>query len=98
MITRAERLKKLDSDIDKTIQDLAKEVEARGVPKNEVARQVVKELTAREVLSKSRIYEGLGTEQKRKYKKRENRRNFSTGGNYSQRIFYKSTGYTSSGY
>jgi hypothetical protein len=67
----AERLKKLDSDIDKTIQDLAKEVEARGVPKNKVARQVVKELTAREVLSKSRIYEGLGTEQKRKYKKRE---------------------------
>lgn len=67
----AESLKKLDSDIDKTIQDLAKEVEARGVPKNKVARQVVKELTAREVLSKSRIYEGLGTEQKRKYKKRE---------------------------
>jgi DNA repair exonuclease SbcCD ATPase subunit len=67
----AERLKKLDSDIDKTIQDLAKEVEARGVLKNKVARQVVKELTAREVLSKSRIYEGLGTEQKRKYRKRE---------------------------
>lgn len=65
----AESLKKLDSDIDKTIQDLAKEVEARGVPKNKVARQVVKELTAREVLSKSRIYEGLGTEQKRNTRK-----------------------------
>lgn len=67
----AERLKELDKDIDKTIQDLAKDVEARGVPKNKVARQVVKELTAREVLSPSRIYEGLGVEQKRKYKKRE---------------------------
>ena len=67
----AERLKRLDNDIDKIIQDLAKKVEARGVPKNKVARQVVKELTARNVLSKSRIYEGLGTEQKRKYKKRE---------------------------
>jgi hypothetical protein len=67
----AESLKKLDSDIDKTIQDLAKKVEARGVPRNKVARQVVKELTAREVLSPSRIYEGLGYEQKRKYKKRE---------------------------
>jgi hypothetical protein len=67
----AESLMKLDSDIDKTIQDLAKKVEARGVPRNKVARQVVKELTAREVLSPSRIYEGLGYEQKRKYKKRE---------------------------
>jgi myosin heavy subunit len=67
----AERLKGLDNDIDKTIQDLAKKVEARGVPKNKVARQVVKELTAREVLSPSRIYKGLGSEQKRKYKKRE---------------------------
>jgi DNA-binding ferritin-like protein len=67
----AERLKRLDNDIDNIIQDLAKKVEARGVPKNKVARQVVKELTAREVLSKSRIYEGLGSEQKRKYKKRE---------------------------
>jgi hypothetical protein len=67
----AERLKGLDNDIDKTIQDLAKNVEARGVPKNKVARQVVKELTAREVLSPSRIYEGLGIEQKRKYKKSE---------------------------
>jgi hypothetical protein len=38
----AESLKMLDSDIDKTIQDLAKEVEARGVPKNKVARQVVR--------------------------------------------------------
>jgi hypothetical protein len=67
----AERLKRLDNDIDKIIQDLAKKVEARGVPKNKVARQVVKELTARGVLSPSRIYEGLGIEQKRKYKKRE---------------------------
>jgi myosin heavy subunit len=67
----AERLKGLDNDIDKTIQDLAKKVKARGVPKNKVARQVVKELTAREVLSPSRIYKGLGSEQKRKYKKRE---------------------------
>lgn len=67
----AERLKRLDNDIDKIIQDLAKNVEARGVPKNKVARQVVKELTARGVLSPSRIYEGLGIEQKRKYKKRE---------------------------
>ena len=67
----AERLKGLDNDIDNTIQDLAKKVEARGVPKNKVARQVVKELTAREVLSPTRIYEGLGIEHKRKYKKRE---------------------------
>jgi chromosome segregation ATPase len=67
----AKRLKGLDNDIDKTIQDLAKNLEARGVPKNRVARHVVKELTAREVLSPSRIYEGLGIEQKRKYKKRE---------------------------
>jgi DNA-binding ferritin-like protein len=62
----AERLKGLDNDIDKTIQYLAKNVEARGVPKNKVARQVVKELTAREVLSQSRIYEGLGLNIKEK--------------------------------
>jgi hypothetical protein len=49
---------------------LAKDVEARGVPKNKVARQVVKELTARGVLSPTRIYEGLGTEYKRKYVKK----------------------------
>ena len=67
----AEMLRGLDNDIDKTIQDLAKEVEARGVPKNKVARRVVKELTAREVLSPSRIYKGLGSEQKRTYKKKE---------------------------
>jgi hypothetical protein len=67
----AERLKGLDNDIDKTIKDLAKDVEARGVPKNKVGRQVVKELTARGALSPSRIYEGLRTEQKRKYKKRQ---------------------------
>ncbi|HEX5977558.1 MAG TPA: hypothetical protein VFY68_09785, partial [Nitrososphaeraceae archaeon] len=67
----AERLKGLDNDINETIQDLAKKVEAKGVPKNKVARQVVKELTARGVLSSSRIYEGLGIEQKRKYRKRE---------------------------
>jgi hypothetical protein len=42
-----DKLKRLDNNIDKTIQDLAKNVEARGVPKNRVARQVVKELTAR---------------------------------------------------
>jgi hypothetical protein len=66
----AKRLKGLDNDIDKTIQELAKNVEDRGVPKNKVARQVVKELTTREVLSPSRIYEGLGIEQKRKHKKR----------------------------
>jgi len=66
----AERLKCLDNDIDKTIQELAKNVEDRGVPKNKVARQVVKELTTRGVLSKSRIYEGLGIEQKRKHRKR----------------------------
>lgn len=66
----AEKLKKIDNDIDKTIQDLARRVEARGVLKNKVARQVVKELTAREVLTPSRIYEGLGIEYKRKYEKR----------------------------
>jgi hypothetical protein len=66
----AEKLKMLDNDIDKTIQDLSKDVVARGVPKNKVARQVVKELSAREVLSPSRIYKGLGIEQKRKYKKK----------------------------
>jgi hypothetical protein len=65
----AEGLKGLDNDINEIIQDLAKDVEARGVPKNKVARQVVKELTAREVLSQSRIYEGLGIEYKRKHKK-----------------------------
>jgi hypothetical protein len=37
----AEKLKRLDNDIDKTILDLAKDVEARGVPKNKVAREVV---------------------------------------------------------
>jgi hypothetical protein len=67
--TAAEKLKGLDNDIDKTIQDLAKDIEARGVPRNRVGRQVVKELTAREVLSPSRIYEGLGIEQKRHKKK-----------------------------
>ena len=72
----AESLKKLDNDIDKSIQDLAKMVEARGVPKNKVARQVVKELTARGVLSPSRIYEGLGIEHKRKYKKRKTEETF----------------------
>jgi hypothetical protein len=66
----AEELKRLDHDIDKIIQDLANKVEARGVPKNKVARLVVKELTARGVLSPTRIYEGLGTEYKRKYVKR----------------------------
>jgi hypothetical protein len=66
----AERLKGPDNDIDKTIQELAKNVEDRGVPKNKVARQVVKELTTRGVLSRSRIYEGLGIEQKRKHRKR----------------------------
>lgn len=66
----AEKLKKIDNDIDKTIQDLARRVEARGVLKNKVARQVVKELTAREVLTPGRIYEGLGIEYKRKYEKR----------------------------
>ena len=66
----AEELKRLDHDIDKIIQDLANKVEARGVPKNKVARQVAKELTAREVLSPTRIYEGLGIEYKRKYVKR----------------------------
>jgi hypothetical protein len=50
---------------------LAKNVEARGVPKSKVARQVVKELTAREVLSPNRIYEGPGIEQKRKHKKKD---------------------------
>jgi hypothetical protein len=65
----AEGLKGLDNDINEIIQELAKDVEARGVPKNKVARQVVKELTAREVLSQSRIYEGLGIEYKRKHKK-----------------------------
>jgi hypothetical protein len=74
----AEKLKTLDNDIDKTIQDLANKVEARGVPKNKVARQVVKELTARGVLSPTRIYEGLGIENKRKYVKKSSRRNFST--------------------
>ena len=66
----AEKLKRLDNEVDKTIQDLAKNVEARGVPKNKVARQVVKELMARGVLSQTRIYEGLGIENKRKYVKR----------------------------
>jgi hypothetical protein len=66
----AEKLKRLENEVDKTIQDLAKDVEARRVPKNKVARQVVKELTARGVLSPTRIYEGLGTEYKRKYVKR----------------------------
>ena len=66
----AEELKRLDHDIDKIIQDLANKIEARGVPKNKVARQVVKELTARGVLSPARIYEGLGIESKRKYVKR----------------------------
>jgi hypothetical protein len=65
----AEGLKGLDNDINEIIHNLAKDVEARGVPKNKVARQVVKELTAREVLSQSRIYEGLGIDYKRKHKK-----------------------------
>jgi NAD-dependent DNA ligase len=65
-----EKLKRLDNDIDKTIQDLAKDVEARGIPKNKVAREIVRELTARKVLRPSRIYEGLGIEYKRKYKKK----------------------------
>jgi chromosome segregation ATPase len=79
----AESLKKLDNDIDETIQDLAQKVEARGVPKNKVARQVLKELTAREVLSPSRIYEGLGVEQKRKYKKRKIEETFPQAENIS---------------
>jgi mRNA-degrading endonuclease RelE of RelBE toxin-antitoxin system len=47
----AEKLKRLDKHIDKTIRELGKNVEERGVPKNKVARIVVKELTARGVLS-----------------------------------------------
>jgi hypothetical protein len=66
----AEKLKRLDNDIDKPILDLAKDVEARGVSMNKVAREVVRELTAREVLSPSRIYEGLGVEYKRESKKK----------------------------
>ena len=94
----AEELKRLDHDIDKIIQDLANKVEARGVPKNKVARLVVKELTARGVLSPTRIYEGLGIENKRKYVK-SNRRNFSASGKYSyRRIFYKYTCNSSSGH
>jgi hypothetical protein len=50
---------------------LTRLVEERGVPKNKIARIVVKELTARGVLSPSRIYEGLGIEQKRKYRKKK---------------------------
>jgi hypothetical protein len=79
----AERLKGLDNDIDKTIKDLAKDVEARGVPKNEVGRQVVKELTARGALSASRIYEGLGIEQKRKRKKKDIEETFPSVENIS---------------
>jgi hypothetical protein len=67
----AEKLKRLDNDIDdKNVRDLAERVEAGGVPKNKVARQVVRELTARGVLSPSRTYEALGIEHKRKFKKR----------------------------
>jgi hypothetical protein len=73
----AEELKRLDHDIDKIIQDLANKVEARGVPKNKVARQVVKELTARGVLSPTRIYKGLGIEYKRKYVKRVTEETFT---------------------
>jgi hypothetical protein len=88
----AEELKRLDYDIDKIIRDLANKVEARGVPKNRVARQVVKELTARDVLSPTRIYEGLGIESKRKYVKRVTEETFPQSGKYSyRRIFYKST-------
>jgi hypothetical protein len=72
----AEKLKGLDNDIDKTIQELAKKVEDRGIPKNKVARIVAKELIKREVLSPSRIYEGLGVEQKRKYEKKEIEKTF----------------------
>src|SRR5918994_7622739 len=86
----AEERKRLDHDIDKIIQDLANKVEARGVPKNKVARQVVKELTARGVLSPTRIYEGLGIENKRKYVKRVTEETFPQSGKYSyRRIFYK---------
>jgi regulator of replication initiation timing len=80
----AEKLKTLDDEIDKTIQDLAKNVEARGVPKNKVARQVVKELTARNALSQSRIYEGLDIEYKRKYKKRVSEKTFPPVENISE--------------
>ncbi len=72
----AGELKKFDSSIDRTIQELARRVEERGVPKNKVARQVVKELTSRGVLSQSRIYQGLGIEHKRKYKKKRTEENF----------------------
>jgi hypothetical protein len=81
--TAAEKLKGLVNDIDKTIQDLAKDIEARGVPKNEVGRQVVKELTARGALSASRIYEGLGIEQKRKRKKKDIEETFPSVENIS---------------
>ena len=47
----AEKIKGLNTDIDKTIQELAKRVEQGGVPRNKVARTVVKELTARVVLA-----------------------------------------------
>jgi myosin heavy subunit len=80
----AEKLKTLDNDIDKIIQDLTKDVETRGVPKNKIARQVVKELTAREALSPSRIYEGLGIEYKRKYKKRVAEKTFPLVENISE--------------
>jgi hypothetical protein len=80
----AEKLKTLDNDIDKTIWDLSKDVEARGVPKNKVARQVVKELTARKASSPSRIYEGLGIEYKRNYKKRVSEKTFPPVENISE--------------
>lgn len=82
----AEKPKRLDNDIDKTILDLAKDVEARGVSKNKVAREVVRELTAREVLSPSRIYEGLGVEYKREHKKKVTEETFPRVENSSQRV------------
>lgn len=62
----ANELKTLESKKENIIKQLAKDVEARGVPKDKVVRTVVKELVTREVASPPYIYECLGIEKKQK--------------------------------
>jgi hypothetical protein len=64
----AKELKQLDTKKVEIIQNLAKEIEQRGVPKGKVARIVVRELVSRDAASPGYIYECLGIEQKEKEK------------------------------
>jgi hypothetical protein len=64
----ATELRQLNTKKAEVIQTLAKEIEQRGIPKNKVARIVVRELINREVASPDYVYECLGIDLKEQKK------------------------------